>query len=338
MQGGALALARRRPSAGEPAPQVIFASSMLDLPLYRVLRGPQEARVPAIVYFHENQLTYPLPEGVTRDLSYGWKNLTTALAADKVLFNSAYHRAEFLEAAAALLERLPDEVPQGLVEEVAARSRVLALGCDLRRFDAYRSSPGAARSPESVPLVLWNQRWEYDKAPDEVAAALLALADEGYDFEVALAGPSHGAPPKGFTELRRRLGKRVVQWGEVVGFGDYARLLWQADIVVSAARHEFFGQAIVEAIYCGCRPVLPRRLSYPELIPKEAHDLALYDEGDLVPALRRALSEGRPWSLDWQRTWVSRFDWGSMVAHYDEEIWRAFEQADPFGLERRVDS
>jgi hypothetical protein len=101
---------------------------------------------------------------------------------------------------------------------------------------------------------------------------------------------------------------------------------------------KFFGQAIVEAIYCGCRPVLPRRLSYPELIPKEAHDLALYDEGDLVPALRRALSEGRPWSLDWQRTWVSRFDWGSMVAHYDEEIWRAFEQADPFGLERRVDS
>ncbi len=123
MQGGALALARRRPGTGEPAPQVIFASSMLDLPLYRVLRGPQEARVPAIVYFHENQLTYPLPEGVTRDLGYGWKNLTTALAADRVLFNSAYHRAEFMEAAAALLERLPHEVPQGLVEDVAARSR-----------------------------------------------------------------------------------------------------------------------------------------------------------------------------------------------------------------------
>ena len=33
---------------------------------------------PAIVYFHENQLTYPLPPGVERDLGYGFKNLTTA--------------------------------------------------------------------------------------------------------------------------------------------------------------------------------------------------------------------------------------------------------------------
>ena len=50
-------------------------------------------------------------------------------------------------------------------------------------------------------------------------------------------------------------------------FQEYAALLWAADLVVSTAIHEFFGVAVVEAIYCGCRPVLPWRLSYPELIP-----------------------------------------------------------------------
>lgn len=196
-----------------------------------------------------------------------------------------------------------------------------------RRSHASSSARAAAGSRAEGPLVLWNQRWEYDKAPEEIAAALLDLAAEGLAFRVALAGRNHGAAPAGFERLRRRLGSRVVQYGHVSSFADYARLLWQSDIVVSAARHEFFGQAVVEAVYCGCRPVLPRRLSYPELLPPEAHGLVLYEEGELVRALREALIRGREWSEDWQRTWVAGYDWGSMARRYDEAIWRVWERS-----------
>ena len=97
--------------------------------------------------------------------------------------------------------------------------------------------------------------------------------------------------------------------------------------MVSTAIHEFFGVAVVEAIYCGCRPVLPRRLSYPELVPGEVHDEVLYGEGELVSALAEALARSHAWSDDWQRTWVVRFDWGNLRSRYDEEMRRCWETA-----------
>jgi hypothetical protein len=100
-------------------------------------------------------------------------------------------------------------------------------------------------------------------------------------------------------------------------------------VVVSTAIHEFFGVAVVEAIYCGCRPVLPNRLSYPELIPPEVHGQVLYGPGGLLPLLTRALDEPRPWSPDWQRTWVASFDWGSIAPRYDAVIWHTWEAGTP---------
>lgn len=346
-------------------PQVLFASDMLDLATYRALAHPAAGCAPAVLYMHENQLTYPLPEGVERDLGYGVKNLTSALAAETVLFNSAYHREEFLGALGLLLDEVPDAAPRWVVEEIEGRSRVLPVGCDLRRLDAARpanpagsegtrfsdiSSTGRWGSRDRGPLILWNQRWEYDKAPGTLFRALYALKERGVPFRLALAGANHGLPTAEFVEARGRLAGEIVQWGRVEHPEEYASLLWAADIVVSTAVHEFFGVAVVEALYCGCRPVLPDRLSYPEIVPRAAHDWALYGEGELLPALERAVREaadargnaygpgvevsaaglgdarGRAALIEWQRTWVGRYDWSTMGSRYDaviQECWEA---------------
>lgn len=357
MHGGALSLARRAsegghrgsafgsPGAGprdaspgdagpsDARPDVLFASDMLDLPVFLSAVEPRVARAPAIMYFHENQLTYPLPPGVERDLGYGFKNLASAAAARTVLFNSDFHRRDFLRACAELLQAMPDEVPDWVVEQVEAKSRVLPVGCDLRRFDRYRASAlsqaaaGRWGDPGAGPLILWNQRWEYDKAPADLFAALYELKASGVRFRLAMAGPNQGTPTAEFLRAKQSLADEIVQWGRVARATDYASLLWASDVVVSAAVHEFFGIAVVEALYCGCRPVLPRRLSYPEIIPAEVHEDVLYGEGELVTALAGALARPRAWSEDWQRTWVSRFEWASMKTRYDEEIWRCREEA-----------
>jgi hypothetical protein len=59
---------------------------------------------PALVYFHENQLTYPLAPGEQMDYQFGFTDITTALAADRILFNSRTHRDAFFFRSSGLFE------------------------------------------------------------------------------------------------------------------------------------------------------------------------------------------------------------------------------------------
>jgi glycosyltransferase involved in cell wall biosynthesis len=188
------------------------------------------------------------------------------------------------------------------------------LGLDLARLDAHR--------PEQVstgrPLLLWNHRWEYDKDPETFFRAIYTLADERLDFGLVLLGESFRNQPEEFLEARQRMADRVVHFGYAEDAAVYGRNLWQADIVVSTALHEFFGAAIVEACYCNCFPILPRRLSYPELLPETYHHDCLYDDfDDLLTRLRCAMLQVQETRLHSLRQDMARFDWQHMAPCYD---------------------
>jgi glycosyltransferase involved in cell wall biosynthesis len=239
------------------------------------------------------------------------------LAADRVLFNSAYHLNAWFDELPRLLKHFPDYTHLETVAAARAKASVLPVGCELGRLDAYA---GAERGSDG-PLVLWNQRWEYDKDPATMLRALYALADEGLPFRVALAGESFRVQPAEFEAARDRLGARLVHYGYAETEAEYAWLLWQSDIVLSTAIHEFFGVSVVEAIYCGCLPVLPARLSYPELVPPEAHARCLYaDRDDLLVRLRAALAD--PVAPPALRAHVAAFDWAAMAPRYDAVLER----------------
>ena len=92
--------------------------------------------------------------------------------------------------------------------------------------------------------------------------------------------------------------------------GEYKQLLLSSDVVASAADHEFFGIALVEAMAAGAVPVLPTRLSFPELIESRWHHAALYSDGDLRARLGQALqnlTQVRN-ELDGLRQSMRRFD------------------------------
>ena len=112
----------------------------------------------------------------------------------------------------------------------------------------------------------------------------------------------------------------------------YADLLGRADVVVSAAHHEFFGIAVVEAIAAGCLPVLPAHQSYPGLVGDWA-DVALYPDGGLTTRLRDVLVDLPAWraravGLDAS---IRRFDWLTVVSDYDDRLERLVADGPPLG-------
>lgn len=315
MQGGPVTLAEQARDLPF-RPELILASDMLNLPAFLGLTRDILADIPTALYCHENQLTYPFPPGEKRDLTYGTINWLSMLAADRVYFNSAYHRDAWFEELPRLLKHFPDHTHVHRIAEARDKSEVLPVGCDLHRFDPLPDSRSSTTDP---PLILWNQRWEYDKDPGTFFRALHALAGEGIGFRVALAGKSHRQSAPEFEAARERLAERVVHFGHA-DEPRYAALLREADVVVSTAIHEFFGVSIVEAIYCGCFPVLPARLTYPELLPETHHEMCLYgDFKGLLERLRRALAnpeEARAAAGE-LRPAVARFDWSEMAVRYD---------------------
>lgn len=289
MTGGALRLAddfnSRPPFAGE-APDLIVATDMLDLSTFLALTREKTAGIPAILYAHENQWTYPLPEdpetgpmrrqGGKPDRQLAWINIRSMFAADIVAFNSSFHREEFLSSLPAFFRHYPDETDPSWTQRIEAKSRVLPLGIDLGRLDDEVFAAPKVRSQDRVPLVLWNHRWEYDKDPQTFFAAVDHALSQGAEFRLAVCGANvrHEAPE--FDAARARHEDRIAHWG-YADADTYRRLLWESDVVVSTARHEFFGISVCEALYCRTMPVLPRSLAYPELIPETLRGRVLYD-------------------------------------------------------------
>lgn len=247
---------------------VIFCSDMLNLATFRGLAPPRISNLPAVVYFHENQLTYPDQYRTQRDYHYAFDNFQTMLAADAVWFNSAYHYHEFFTACRQFLERFPDYSLADKLDDVAKHVQVLPPGLP--------ELNGATKpSTSQPPHIVWAARWEQDKNPDDFFAAMIQVKRNGVDFRLSVAGETFREVPAIFDQARRELNDRIEHWGFLPSRQDYFALLRSSDLFVSTAIHEFFGIAAAESILAGSLPVLPYRLAYPELVDDRRH--LLYD-------------------------------------------------------------
>ena len=284
MQGAHISLASqiRQAVTERGAFDVLLATSMTNVPALLGQARHELTHARAVLYMHENQLTFPLSPNDEPDLTYAMLNWTSMAAADLVVFNSRFHRDAWFDELPRFLGRFPDHRHTSLIEAVRGRSVVRPVGADLQALLAIPREVGQR------PLVLWNQRWEYDKGPVEFAAAISEIVDDGMDFDVAVAGHRPNEAPPELAALASALGDRLVHNGYASPAG-YRSLLRRSNIVVSTAQHEFFGVAVSEAVAAGAFPVLPNRLVYPERIPAEHHATCLYDDGGLVEKLRWAL-------------------------------------------------
>lgn len=284
MRGSALAFVRQVKNLTDY--DLVFATDMVDVTDFKALAGPQCP--PVALYFHENQLSYPLEPGEKRDFHLGFTNIISALAADGVFFNSEFHRDDFFSAARSLIRKMPDLRPGWILDKIRGKTCVLYPGIDL--------APGTPVSPElqgsrlDRPLVIWNHRWEYDKNPKALFTVLERLKGRGILFYLALMGEQYGTVPEEFNGIEERFGVELLVCGYQEQVADYRKWLAKGCVVISTAIQENFGISVMEAVAHGCLPLLPNRLSYPELIPEQLKPDVIYrDDADLEARLEHIL-------------------------------------------------
>ena len=300
---------------------LVFCSDMLNLAEFVALACVEVARLPRVVYFHENQLTYPVRFESERDYQYVMTNLTSALSADAVWFNSEFHRTSFLDAMIEFLKSMPDHQPLEVVEQIRAKSAVYSPGIDDIGGPSERK-PGSLR-------ILWAARWEHDKNPEDFFEALKILKANNIQFRLSVIGQSFRDQPNVFAEAKRDFRDKIDHWGYQANRSDYQAVLTQADVIVSTANHEFFGIGVLEAVAAGAYPVVPKRLSYPEILclgETKAAEQLFYDGTveDLAKTLQNLAQRIQTENL-WPNRLTpglltDRFKWANLASTYDDAL------------------
>uniref|UniRef100_A0A8C3X2K5 tRNA-queuosine alpha-mannosyltransferase n=1 Tax=Catagonus wagneri TaxID=51154 RepID=A0A8C3X2K5_9CETA len=225
--------------------RILFASSVLNLTELVALR-PDLGKLKKILYFHENQLVYPVKKCQERDFQYGYNQILSCLVADVVVFNSVFNMESFLTSIGKFMKLIPDHRPKDLESIIRPKCQVIYF-----------------------PIRFPDVRREHDKDPESFFKVLMHLKDLGLNFHVSVLGETFADVPDIFSESRKALGSSVLHWGYLPSKDDYFQVLCMADVVISTAKHEFFGVAMLEAVYCGCYPLCPKDLVYPEIFPAE---------------------------------------------------------------------
>lgn len=317
MHGGAVSLANEINNSTR-TPDLILATSMLDLTTLLSLTRQRTQGVPTAIYFHENQLSYPWPPNDRdlinkRNVHYGFINYVSALTADHVIFNSKYHLNSFLKEAENMLKHFPDYNELNSISKIKKKSDVLHLGIDLSRFDKYKTTYNGP------PLILWNHRWEYDKNPEEFFNILFQIKEDDIDFRLVVLGENFNTKPSIFDKAKEQLKKEILHFGFIQSLDEYAKWLWYSDILPVTNNQDFFGASIIEAIYCNTFPLLPKRLTYPELLPKSFQKDHLYkDENDLIKKIKLSMSNISKTRQSEFSSIAKPFDWLNIIPLYDE--------------------
>ena len=313
MHGGAITLAEKFNQLynKKTKPDLILTTDMLNLPVFSSFI---KYDIPTITFFHENQLTYPWSSKdrdklKNRDHHYGFINYSTALKSNAIMFNSLFHLHSFINALKVFLKQFPDHRGISNIEIIKKKSIVSYLGLNLNKFNKYE-----LKQKNKYPIILWNHRWEYDKNPDQFFNSLKKIKEDNYKFNLVVLGEEFQTEMSIFNKARELFADELLHIGYCDSFTDYAKWLWKSDILPITSNQDFFGISIMEAVYCKTIPILPNRLTYPELF-KSDRTIFYNNDNELIEKIKASINNLSSYKK--LNKLASKFDWTKIAKKYD---------------------
>lgn len=239
---------------------LLLATSMTDL---STLRGmyPHLSHPPNLLYFHENQFAYPPNQHQQGLKEIQLRSIFAATVADQLMFNSTFNRDSFLTGVADFVQQMPDGIPPDVVHGLANKATVLAVP-----LAADCLTKPKTKTDENIQVV-WNHRWEHDKGPETLLALLRLCQQHNAPIKFHIIGQQFRQTPKAFATIMQQHSDQCLNLGFIESRPQYLDVLQASDVALSTALHDFQGISLLEAAACGCLPLAPNRLVYPELYP-----------------------------------------------------------------------
>ncbi len=312
MHAGAISLSKKILDSNQDF-DVFLVSDFLDLGLFKSLVISKYPKAKFYIYFHENQLTYPWSPtdkdvALKRDNHYAFINYSSALVADKIFFNSKFHKESFIDALPQFLKQFPDEHNIWSINSIQNKSKVLSLALDLPRLNE--------NIQKIEHSILWNHRWEYDKNPETFFKILKKIKDKDIKFKLIVLGEKTNSYPKIFDWAKDYFQEEILHFGYASSRVEYWNWLQKATVLPVTSNQDFFGISIIEALHSNVYPLLPNRLVYPEHIPDNDKDNHLYETDlDLEERIIRLLNNKS--ILGYKLPKVTRYSWENSIEGYD---------------------
>ena len=316
---GASAEFARQCALETTTPDAIICTDMMDVATFRGLLRRAWRNVPIIQYFHENQITYPWspndPDAESgRDRTYGMMNILSAMAADAIWFNSNFHRQAFLNAIPSFMHPMPDHMRSFMEHPFEQKSSVLPIGIDCPlEIDITRNC-------NVPPTILWNHRWEFDKAPEFLFEVLKELKAHDLAFSLILTGAQFDSKPPALEMLLNHFETNIIHQGYTEHRSDYLNLLQKSDFVIHSPKQEYFGISVLEAMAHGVIPILGKGNAYDDWCPAKF----LIDDGEMARDRFESLSrEPIPHRREARRI-AEQFKWEHVLRSYDSSLAAVF--------------
>uniref|UniRef100_A0A8C3YLW9 tRNA-queuosine alpha-mannosyltransferase n=1 Tax=Catagonus wagneri TaxID=51154 RepID=A0A8C3YLW9_9CETA len=251
--------------------RILFASSVLNLTELVALR-PDLGKLKKILYFHENQLVYPVKKCQERDFQYGYNQILSCLVADVVVFNSVFNMESFLTSIGKFMKLIPDHRPKDLESIIRPKCQVIYFPIrfpDVRRFLPKHK---AAHLQKILSL----------KESGTAAPSMAILFQQEQRGSENLLESLDSESGSCDVTQREHLGSSARQESYLKTFSasdnssshheenkQNPRDVSHGADEQQKPLHIVWPHRWLEAVYCGCYPLCPKDLVYPEIFPAE---------------------------------------------------------------------